>query len=134
MCRRIRVGPVAATLVLLGAGCGESKPRYSLQQVMFQMQYEQQALEQSLERPQDALERARALRRWSQDPAHEAYAETRGFRGDPAEFTRLREAYHQELDSVIGAAETGDTRALVPAYNRMRAACERCHLKFRPGM
>ena len=128
---------LAAVLALLGmtAGCGESGPRYSLKQVMYQMEQDQLAAEKVLGDPDGVpalLERLRSIELYSDRAYFEAYSKRPVFAGNPARFFELYDQYRARLDEALAAAESGDPGAASMAWARLRMSCEVCHVEYRP--
>ena len=126
-------GRMAAVLAVLAAACNpEGGQRYTLHTVMLQMDHVDRALSTKLHAPDAALERLEELKRWSEDPAFDAYLASPLFRGSRGDFEGLQSDYMQRLQRAIDAADAGDAEGLTEAYRKMRFSCEVCHLKFRP--
>jgi len=122
---------VAISLLLLGA-CGEGGPRYTLKQVMVEMDWSSKELMTQLSDPPAATENLVKIRDWMQDGAFARHASqrwnderSRAFEAERAKFTVM-------VEEVLATARSGDTAALLTAYGRMRLTCEVCHATFRP--
>lgn len=133
---------VSPSLPLLGAlaltaACGESTPRYTLQQVMYEIDVSKLRLEEALILP-EGLDSARAhaagIERWLGDPAFEFYVESQRFPGDRGRFAALRNDFDVVFAELSGALAAGNLDAACEAYPRMLGACTECHEAYRPGL
>jgi cytochrome c556 len=130
-----RLAGAGALLCIALVACGPPEP--SLQQVMFQIDWEDKALAQALhagEDPAPAAPRVAALTRLMQDPAFARYTTKARFVGSAAEFESQRQASVALLAALERAVASGERAAAIDAYRPMRAACELCHQHFRPGL
>jgi len=123
-----------ALLGLLSACGGEEG--YTLQQVMYQVEYEEQAIEAALETGDLATvaSSATAMGRWCADPSFAAEVQTRSFTGDADQFLALRADFLGRIDRLASAASSGDAALTMQGYAALRMACEVCHARFRPEL
>lgn len=121
--------------VLALAACGDEAPRYSLQQVMYQIEFEEQAMRQAAFGGDLAgvLEAGSEIRRWMRDPAVERFLQRPNLPKDRAAFEELQAYFDGKLDELLGKAERGDIDGVRAAYGGMRMSCDVCHRDFRPG-
>ena len=128
---------LALLLVAHALGCGDPAPLYTLQQVMYQVDYLDKAVAAALARPDgaaEALAKAEELARWTKDPAVEAYTGTRKFSGDPASFARQRADFDAALERLLAALRGSQLEPARAAHAGLRAACDACHAEFRPQL
>lgn len=131
---RLSLALAATSALLLAVACGESEPRYTLKQVMLEMDWSDKQVQSKLKRPAEAVEELRKIRTWLDDGAWERYGGNRWNAERIAAFEKERARFVQIFDGVIRAAESGDVGAFGEAYNRMRPVCEMCHSTYRPGI
>ncbi len=124
----------AASALLLAVACGESKPRYTLKQVMLEIDWSDKQVQSKLSRPTEAVEDLRKIRTWLDDGAWGRYGDSRWTAERKAAFEQERTRFIQIFDGVVGAAESGEAKVFGDAYNRMRPVCEMCHSTYRPGI
>ena len=94
-------------MLLATVGCGgSSRPRYTLQTVMFEVDIERKKLEAALltqggeENAKRAVEK---LKGWFADPAIPYYLERTDLLGTPAQFRTLEASAMESIDAVIAA-------------------------------
>ncbi len=129
--------PVLILALPFASACGESAPRYTLQQVMYQVDYLDKALTVALQNasPQgEATRRAEELAHWWQDGAFTRHLESAKFTGDRASFAARQADFARILGELSGALATGDMQAAGAVHERLRASCDACHAEFRPQL
>lgn len=139
--RRFRSGAGASFALVLALACGGggagAKPRFTLRQVMFEIDRADKEIQASVGDPGKlprALESARTIDLWMRDASFGAYLGGPTFRGDPAAFETQRSAFRAILDELIQSGERGDAVGFARTYPRMRMTCEVCHLAYRPEL
>lgn len=130
-----RHGPLLCAGALALAACGDRTPRYSLQQVMYQIDFQEKALRQAaFDQDLAGVQAAgNEIRRWMQDPAFERYLARPDLPKDRAAFEELRAHFDGKLDELLGMAERGDDAGVRASYGGMRMSCDICHRDFRPS-
>ncbi len=123
-----------SVVCLIVLACGERKPRYTLQQVMVEIDYRDKALMKQLADPTAALINARKIEEWMRDPSVERHLSKKVRAEDRALFGDFRRDFDLHLAAVIQSAEARDVPGIHTAYARMHMRCELCHKKFRPGL
>jgi len=137
--RPARTRRLAPYLIACGlvAACGAGGPHYTLQQVMFQIDYFDKDLIIALERhdgTEAATQRAGELATWFEDPAFGEYLASARFQGDPALFRKRKDALLEQLAELRARLAQGDREGAVQTHVRLRAACDACHADFRPDL
>lgn len=125
-----------AFLLALGA-CGDSAPRQqSLLQVMYRIDFEDQALRAALGRGDLGQARASGtrLRAYLAEAAFASYLERPGLPAPAARFAESQQSFTVALDQLLAALDGGDAPGATQLYARMRMTCEICHRDFRPGL
>jgi hypothetical protein len=129
--------PLAIVLALLAAACGESAPRYTLQQVMYQVDYLDKAILAALEQPEGAVagkQKTSELVYWWQEAPFEQHLGSVRFRGDRASFEAKRGQLASVLNDLEAAFGAGDLALARAVHARLRATCDACHAEFRPEL
>ena len=122
---------------LLAQACGESAPTYTLQQVMYQVDYLDKALAVALQNPGGASEAAQKvdeLAGWWKDGAFARQLESSKFSGDRGSFSARRKDFDGILTELGSALGTGDLATAQAVHARLRATCDACHAEFRPEL
>lgn len=122
-------------LLLALAACGDGAPRYSLKQVMLEVDHYDKEAQRTLADPSAAAVPLREIQRWMADPAFEGYAESRWNAELVQGFAEKRALFRSLLDETLRAAEAGgDGTDFIRSYGRMRSACDICHATYRPEL
>lgn len=133
MNRALAAGVCVAALC---CACGERAPRYTLQQVMFQVDFFDKNIESALAAEggaAEALRRAEELALWTRDPAFDEYVEKR-LKGDPRSFAARRAEFDRGVEDLVTALRAGELAAAREVHGRLRAQCDACHAEFRPEL
>ncbi len=124
-----------ASFSILLASCNDSRPSYTLQTVMLEVDATRKDLERALLTPgrlAEARTGAEEIERWMRDGALERYLERPDLLASPERFVELQREFDAELAGLLELLRQGQEAEARAAYPRLQAACDRCHATFRP--